>query len=203
MLIDLHIRDDILDNFPNYEYWNSPYPEQIDFTVVNNLVGQQQESFILYWILKQIKEHGGVGLDIGSGQEPHIFSVGINDYHGESHPVYGGKYQAHITSLAENITCLNEGTFSWIIASHILEHVDNPILTFRNWFKLLRKDGIIILLMPDARYEIFSWDVTHKTYWTPEDFKNNCILPNQDILKVERENEFSNKFSFSFVGRRL
>ena len=204
MLIDLKIREDLLENFNNYEYWNCQQPDLLDFTKSGNLVGQSQEAFILYWILKQVKEHQGVGLDIGCGQDSHIFSIGINNYHGDNHPVYGGKYRAHITSLAENVhKIFNEETFSWVIMSHILEHVDNPIVTFRNCCKLLKKNGLMILIMPSKEYEITGWDPTHKTYWSPEDFKNNCIIPNQDIIKVERENEFDNKFSFSFVGRRI
>lgn len=204
MLINLNLREDLLANFPNFEYFNCQYPEKLNFAEKNNLVGDQQETFILYWLLKQVREHGGVGLDVGSGQDPHIFSIGINDYHGDCHPQYGGKYQCHVTSLAENIhKIFNSETFSWIIMSHILEHVDNPIITFRNCCKLLRKNGMMILLMPDADYETYSWDKTHKTFYTPEDFKRLIIDSNVDLIKTEELDTLHNKFSFNYIGRRI
>lgn len=204
MLLNLNLRDDILENFPNYEYFNSKNSKLLDYTVENNLVGQQQESFVLYWLLKQAREHGGVGLDIGCGQDPHIFSIGINNYHGNCHPLYGGKYNCHITSLAENITVLNEETFSWVIASHILEHVNDPIITFRKWCKLLkRKNGIMILVMPDKTYERSLWDPTHKNFYSPDDFKRLIIDSNLDLMVTEELDTFHNKFSFNYVGRRI
>ena len=85
----------------------------------------------------------------------------------------------------------------------VLEHVDNPMSTFREWCKLLRKDGIIILLMPDARYEKIKWDISHKNFYTPEDFQDNIINLNKDIIRTEVFNDLSNGFSLNYIGRRI
>ncbi len=204
MLIDLHLREDILEHFPNFEYFNCAEPGRLDFSKPGNLVGDQQEAFLLYFILKQLREHGGVGLDIGCGQGSHFGCIGLDKYYGKSHPQYGGEYLPHVTSLAENITCFNEGTFNFIVAAHILEHVTNPIITFRQWLKLLKKDGLIILLMPDKNFEKpCPWDASHRNFYTPEDFRNNCILPNQDLIQELELNSLNNNFSMNFVGRRI
>ncbi len=204
MLIDLHLREDILEHFPNFEYFNCTEPERLDFSQLNNLVGNQQESFLLYWSLKALEGTHGVGLDIGCGQGSHISSIGINDYFGDNHKIYGGKYEPHITSQAEDIDKIfNQNTFGWILASHILEHVNDPIITFRKWCKLIRKGGFMILIMPDFKYEPNPWDITHKNFYTPEDFRNNCILPNQDLIKEVEINTLNNNFSMNFVGRRI
>ena len=204
MKIELNLREDLLENFPNFEYFNCKNSKLLNFSIENNLVGQQQESFLLYWLLKQAREYGGVGLDAGCGQDSHIFSIGINNYFGSNHPIYGGKYSPQITSLVENMhEKFNPETFSWIIMSHILEHVKNPIITFRNCCKLLRKNGIIILLMPDARYEPHPWDKTHINFFTPDDFKEKIINTNLDLLKTEIFDDLDNMFSISYVGRRI
>lgn len=209
MLIDIPIREDLLEYFPRYEYFNSNQPEKINFSLPNNLVGQQQEAFITYHILKQLienKDVGMAGLDIGCGQSIHFACIGTDYFYGDQHPTYGGKYLPHITSQAEDIhTKLNQGTFSFIVASHILEHVDNPIVTFRSWCKLLKSSGVIILLMPDFSFEksVVAWDPTHKTFWTPQDFEKNCIIPNQDLIKCEEFDTLNNKFSMNFIGRRI
>ncbi len=209
MLIDIPIREDLLEYFPKYEYFNCTQPERINFLLPDNLVGQSQEAFIIYHILKQLMEHkdtGMCGLDIGCGQNIHFACTGTDSYFGNQHPTYGGAYHPQITSQAEDIhNKINPNTFSFIVASHILEHVGNPIVTFRNWCKLLKKDGIIILLMPDYTFEesVVAWDPTHKTFWNPSDFEKNCIIPNQDVIKVEEFNSLKNKFSMNFIGRRI
>jgi len=183
-------------------------PDRVDFTKLNNTVGDQQEAFINYWIIKQIISYPdyGAGLDIGCGQGSHAFTIGLNDFFGECHPIYKGEYRPHVTSLAENVDKIfNNDTFSFIISSHILEHVDEPMITFRKWCKLLRKDGIIVSLMPDYAYEkaVESWDPTHKTFWTPQDFEKNCIVPNQDLMTTLVFDDLKNKFSFNYVGKRI
>lgn len=212
MLIDIHLRDDILKYFPNFEYFSCNDPSRLDFSKCDNLTGMQQEAFLNYWIIKQMKDtldHGFsniCGLDIGCGQNIHINCIGIDFYYGQHHPVYGGEYKPNVTFQAENLDKIfNNDTFSFIVASHILEHVDEPMLTFRKWCKLLRKDGIMIILLPDYTYEksVESWDITHKTFWTPDDFEKNCIIPNQDIMKCEEFNTLKNKFSMNFIGRRI
>lgn len=209
MLIDLKLREDVLKYFPNFEYLNCTIPERLDFSRGDNLVGVQQEAFLIFNTLKQLErypDYGG-GLDLGCGQGIHFACIGINDYCGECHPIYRGKYLPHVTSLAENVDSIfNNDTFNFIVSSHILEHVDNPMMAFRKWCKLLRKDGVMIILMPDARYEnpgVGSWDSSHKTFWTPSDFKDNCISLNSDIMKTEIFNDLNNKFSMNYVGRRI
>lgn len=205
MLIDLHIRDDLLEHFQNFEYFNCTECERLDFSRKDNLVGDQQECFLLYNILKQFfKNNGSIGLDIGCGQNPHWGTIGINDYYGNCHKIYGGKYNPHITSLAENIDKIfNENTFNFLVASHIIEHVKEPILTFRKWIKLLKKDGIIILLCPNSIYEVHKWDPTHINFFTPENFEEKIINTNLDLLKTECFNDLDNRFSFNYVGRRI
>jgi len=207
MLLNINLREDIQKYFPNFEYFNciESVRQKLDFSRADNLTGVQQESFLLYHILKQFfNNSGSVGLDLGCGQDPHWGCIGINDYCGNCHKIYGGKYSPHITSLVENIdTIFNENTFNFIVASHILEHVKEPIITFRKWVKLLRKDGIIILLCPDARYEEHKWDPTHVNFFSPDDFERQIINSNLDLLKTEELDTLNNKFSFNYIGSRI
>lgn len=206
MKIELNLREDIQKYFSEFDYKNCTEPDRIFFNRGDNLTGVQQEAFINYWILKQLKEHVdfGGGLDIGCGQNIHFACLGTDSYYGNNHKLYGGRYKPHITSRAEEIhTKINPETLNFIVASHILEHVKNPVITFRNWCKLLRKDGRIILLMPDAKFEPHPWDLSHINFFTPESFKEKIINTNLDILKIECFNDLGNMFSMNFVGRRI
>lgn len=205
MIINLNLREDIQKNFPNFEYFNIE-SRKVDFSREDNLTGDQQEAFIYYWLFKKMKESpdGFCSLDIGCGQNIHFPSIGLDFYSGIKHPVYSGEYRPQITSLAENIAYLNKNTFSVVICSHILEHVKDPITTFRKWVKLLKKGGIIIVLLPDAIYEKgIKWDPSHINFFTPESFKEKIINTNLDLLRTEIFDDLHNRFSISYVGRRI
>lgn len=210
MLFELNLREDILKYFPNFEYFNCTEPERINFFRADNLTGMGQEAFLLYFILRQVTDAfdrgltNVIGLDIGCGQNIHPFCIGISDYYG-IHPQYGGEHICHITSLAENVDAVfNPGSFNFIVASHILEHLKDPVMAFRKWLNLLRYNGLILLISPDARYEDKShpWDLDHKVFFTPDDFENQIIIPNKDIIYTEVFNDMNNSFSFNYVGRK-
>jgi SAM-dependent methyltransferase len=41
-----------------------------------------------------------------------------------------------------------DGTFDRIIASHVLEHIYKPHLAIREWCRVLRKGGVLTLILP-------------------------------------------------------
>jgi SAM-dependent methyltransferase len=46
---------------------------------------------------------------------------------------------------------VEDGRYDFIVASHILEHLPNPIAALAEWSRVLRKDGTLILFLPDCR----------------------------------------------------
>lgn len=211
MLLEFNLREDIQKYFPRFEYFNCTESARINFFRADNLVGMQQEAFLSYFIIKHVTEtfnQGAtniVGLDIGCGQNIHPFCIGISNYYG-IHPTMGGEHICHFTCLAEKVDAIfNPGSFNFIVVSHILEHLEDPATAFRKWLNLLRRDGRIFLISPDARFEDKShpWDPDHKVFFTPDDFEKQIIIPNKDILRTEVFNDMNNSFSFNFVGRRI
>ena len=51
------------------------------------------------------------------------------------------------------------GKYDYIIASHVIEHITDPISFFIECEKLLKPDGILSLIVPDKRYhfDYFRW----------------------------------------------
>lgn len=43
-------------------------------------------------------------------------------------------------------------TFDFVLASHVLEHVANPILALSEWKRLLKDGGTLVLILPDKRH---------------------------------------------------
>ena len=56
-----------------------------------------------------------------------------------------------IVAQADALPMLGAGSQDFIIANHLLEHVADPIGALREWYRLLRRDGILFLALPDKR----------------------------------------------------
>lgn len=67
-----------------------------------------------------------------------------------------------------------DGVFQTVYASHLLEHLDDPRTALRNWWRILRPTGHLIVCVPhrdlyEKRTHLPSrWNGDHKTYWLPD-----------------------------------
>jgi ubiquinone/menaquinone biosynthesis C-methylase UbiE len=62
--------------------------------------------------------------------------------------------------------------YDFVYSSHMLEHVPDPALALRNWWRVLKPGGVLIVVVPDFNlYERGIWPSNrngeHKTWWTP------------------------------------
>jgi len=48
---------------------------------------------------------------------------------------------------AENLP-FDDNSFDYVISSHVIEHVPNPIKAFTEWNRVLKKDGIMFMIFP-------------------------------------------------------
>jgi len=97
---------------------------------------------------------GKTGVEIGAfkspvpGLAPRPFYVDrFRDYAGER---CLADYYGDATELP-----FRDNSLDYVATSHVLEHVANPVLALREWYRVLRPGGIIYLLVPDRRY---TWD---------------------------------------------
>ena len=144
------------------------------------------------------------GIDLGcSYRKKYPFAIGIDMDRQK------GKVPDMIWNVEEEIP-FRDGTLDYIIASHIVEHLKNPVETLQNWIKKLKVDGLLVLIIPDKRYipniGTPNADPTHKHDWNPVDFKTNILekLINSDIpLRLLSYNKINNNWSFDCVLRKL
>jgi len=47
---------------------------------------------------------------------------------------------------------LDDGAYDFVLSSHVLEHVANPLLALSEWKRLLVDDGMLVLLLPDRSH---------------------------------------------------
>jgi predicted SAM-dependent methyltransferase len=53
---------------------------------------------------------------------------------------------------AQTLRTFPDGSIDFIIANHVLEHVEDPIAALENFARVTRPGGIIFLTLPDARH---------------------------------------------------
>jgi len=52
---------------------------------------------------------------------------------------------------AEDLSAFADGSLDFVIANHLLEHLEDPIRALQEFHRVLRRDGVLYLALPDAR----------------------------------------------------
>jgi SAM-dependent methyltransferase len=139
----------------------------------------------------------GVGLEIGGPTGSFLYSIpiyfyvksldGVNfsnttvwtgDVSGDRYDFYprkaGKKYiigKQHIME-ASDLSPLDSGSYDFLLSSNCLEHVANPLKALREWTRVIRKGGHILLVLPKKEHNF-----DHRRSVTPfehllDDFRN-------------------------------
>jgi SAM-dependent methyltransferase len=72
----------------------------------------------------------------------------------EHYPELGDQplVEPDIIADGETLAPVADESQDFVIASHLLEHCENPILAIRNMTRVLRPGGALILVVPDKRF---------------------------------------------------
>ena len=73
--------------------------------------------------------------------------------------MYPGSRLPDIQSDSESFPGIADGALDFIVANHVLEHVTSPIDALREWRRMLRDGGLLMLALPDKR---FTFDAPRK-----------------------------------------
>lgn len=57
-----------------------------------------------------------------------------------------------IVDDGEHLNTIPDNSADFIIANHFLEHCEDPIMTIKTFFRVLRRDGVLFLTVPDKRH---------------------------------------------------
>lgn len=53
---------------------------------------------------------------------------------------------------AQTLSKFTDNSLGFVVANHVLEHMEDPIATLESFLRVLRPGGILFLTVPDARY---------------------------------------------------
>jgi SAM-dependent methyltransferase len=56
-----------------------------------------------------------------------------------------------IIADAEILNGISNSTYDFLVASHVVEHMRNPLLALSNWLRVLKAGGIMYVAVPDMR----------------------------------------------------
>lgn len=57
-----------------------------------------------------------------------------------------------IISDGERLDSIQDSTQDFVIANHFIEHCQNPLMALSNMFRVLKKDGLLYMAVPDKRF---------------------------------------------------
>jgi SAM-dependent methyltransferase len=69
------------------------------------------------------------------------------------YPELSGQPLAPVSVLgsAQDLSAFADGSLDFVIANHLLEHLEDPIKALKEFHRVLRKDGVLYLALPDPR----------------------------------------------------
>lgn len=70
---------------------------------------------------------------------------------GEDRDAYGCEVTTRYVAEATDLAKIPDKTYDFLIASHVLEHVANPLKALEEWKRVLSPGGILLTILPDKR----------------------------------------------------
>lgn len=115
---------------------------------------------------------GGKVLDLGcGGKKIHERAIGV-DIRKNGQLGVGANLEApSVGDIEADVTSLpvDSASVDGILARHLLEHIIDPINALREWKRVLKNSGTLLIICPDYRFcEAISVDPSHVHAFTPE-----------------------------------
>ena len=107
----------------------------------------------------------GVGLEIGALNRPQKLPLGATSRHVDllSTKDLCERYGEVAPADVVNVEIVDDGatlhsvadqSADFLIANNVLEHVQDPIRTLGNWHRVVRHDGVLLLVIPNPRNSV-------------------------------------------------
>lgn len=144
----------------------------------------------------------GMGLDLGcSTRKKYPLAIGIDKDRA------GGKVAEIVRDVEKEELPFLDGSLDYITCSHLIEHVEKPVLCMEKWLKKIKKGGYLLLIVPDTNYVpkmgTPGGDPTHKHDFTPETFKTVVYeLEQRNGIDVVSYDTIKNRWSFDVFLRK-
>jgi SAM-dependent methyltransferase len=75
-----------------------------------------------------------------------------NIKNGETYHFYKNNRGTQLISEASDIAFVPDSKYEFIISSNCLEHIANPLKAIHEWIRLIKKDGLLLLVLPNKDF---------------------------------------------------
>ena len=132
------------------------YEERYHGRVHNNLLNNNRYynfkakcSNIFYWKFL----HGKV-LEFGCGLGQNIFLHRNNCLGIDVSEFALGKCKEKGIKVSKDIKKIEDESFDGVLCCHVLEHLENPIEYIKEFYRVLKKDGILVVVLPYSKNRV-------------------------------------------------
>jgi len=150
----------------------------------------------------------GRGLDLGCGPFkafPHFIGVD-NGHHAEE---FGWKFKPDVSvNSCDDLSLFGDSSMDFVFSSHLLEHIDDHILALKEWMRVLKDGGYLILYLPHKLFYPnigeYGANPDHKHDFMPQDIidvMQSEVGYGWDLVLSEDRHE-DNEYSFLQVYRK-
>lgn len=148
-------------------------------------------SIVKEFVKKYINKPQLNGLDVCCGKNKVVSTtIGVDLFRGKrEYPFY--EINPELVWDCLDLPFKNN-TMDYIVCSHGLEHLENPIRAIKEWKRILKSCGLLIVIVPDARYhDVLKADPTHIHAFTPDILKKIFIdIGGLDIISIDTIDPF-------------
>lgn len=142
---------------------------------VSGMVMEREEDTERHWYQGISASHKGErGANIGCGATRYGEAVNVDRAKRGAHGAGGMKFQETDTDIVSSADDLpfEDGEMDYLLCSHILEHLIDPIAALKEWRRILKPGGKLYLSLPDhEELATMAIDVTHVHAYTVESVK--------------------------------
>lgn len=100
----------------------------------------------------------GSGVEVGGLNFPLHVEPGVKVSYIDRLPVEEMKKIADVPILvedwtvdsAEHLDTIADASQDFLVANHVFEHLENPILAMKNWMRVLKPGGVLFAAIPDS-----------------------------------------------------
>ncbi len=123
---------------PNYRMYQSLISGKVGLEVGGPSGGFTKNGFLpIYDVARKVD-----GCNFSSNT---VWEGNITEGH---HYRYGNKVGHQFIADASDLSIISNEQYDFILSSHSLEHIANPIKALNDWKRVLRSDGYLILILP-------------------------------------------------------
>lgn len=107
---------------------------------------QGNEAAKIRWEI--VKYTNGRGLDLGCGPyKPFEHFIGVDNGHHAQEFGWNFKPDVHVDSC-EDLSIFAGNSMDFVFSSHLLEHIEDYKAALKEWFRVVKQKGYLILYLP-------------------------------------------------------